>query len=228
MTNDIYANDNPWATELPYNSWVNLTYEEALNRGEEEFAKTQPTEKVSIRTFPYWLHESINNCSDEVKPKSITAASAQRITASHGIILIRYRFGTEIDMVKSLRKQVWREPYPDRDIAEHQFLMKTSNQNAGYSLQESVYDIQGKCSLREWTAGAIEQELKKPLGLTESTATLLTLIASVSASTSWVPSGWKNLAIKELRYFETYLKREAGRLKTEVLKNDRGDNKITN
>jgi len=209
---------NHWDTEQPYKKLANQTFEEALSAGEDDTDKDKEIEHVSIRDFPFWLYQTLAFGSEEVQPKPISLASVQRITAKLGIVIIRNQYKDQIKTINSLRKQAWKKTYLNQDHTSHQMLLKKSNRNSDYKLQDSIYDIQSKCSIRDWTSGAITEILMRPLGLSASTATLLALVAGVATSTTWATPEWRQLAAQELKNFEDYLRKEAERLQNEVLK----------
>jgi hypothetical protein len=72
--------------------------------------------------------------------------------------------------------------------------------------------------MREWEAGAIDELLVKPLGITLANATLLTLLAGLSTSTTYVSRFWQQHSVRELQYFREYLDEEKTWLKTEIAK----------
>jgi hypothetical protein len=209
---------NHWDTEEPYKKLAKQTYEEVLSAGEDDTDKDKEIEHVSIRDFPFWLYQTLAFGSEEVQPKPISLASVQRITAKLGIVIIRDRYEKQIKTINSLRKLAWQKTYLNQDHTSHQMLLKKSNRNSDYKLQDSIYDIQSKCSIRDWTSGAITEILMRPLGLSASTATLLALVAGVATSTTWATPEWRQLAAQELKNFEDYLRKEAERLQNEVLK----------
>jgi hypothetical protein len=206
MVNSFDGN-NPWATE---NSRMPHIYEDALNAGDDEPDETNPIKQVSFQNNPFWIHQTLHYSSQMVKPR-ISISLAQRIVAKLGIIILRDRFGTEIELIDSLYKQIW-------NAGDHMFLKRGRRENE-FKLKE-IYndDPRGKCSLRMWTAGAITEVLVNPLDFSLSTATLLSLIAGISTSTSWVPAGWKQAANRELQHFQEYIEWEKARVKKEMSK----------
>ena len=135
----------------------------------------------------------------------------ERLTCKLGIACVRARFSEPIGEVAHLRSRIY-------ELTD-QILLKKSYVGSTYELQETVGTIYRKCSLREWTAGAISDTLVDSLSFPSSTSVLLVLISGISKSESWIPEGWVKLADKELDHFQQYLENEAHRLRNEVLGN---------
>lgn len=96
--------------------------------------------------------------------------------------------------------------------AGNQLSLMKSYKTGRYEPQETAATTYRKCSLRQWVAGAITDNLVDPLGLSTATAVILTLIAGISVSEKWVPQPWKKLAEKELCNFDEYLNDEIQKL----------------
>ena len=190
--------------EEAYKPLKGKTLEEVVADGESDDEKQQEKVHITLNNEPQWLLSVMINLKR--KHQNVPNVSAvERLVAKFGVVVIRERFGEPIMEVERLRKQVF-------ELINQFFLKKTYREGSTYQLEETVGTTYRRCSLREWTAGAINDNLCDPLGLSSSTAVSLTLIAGISKSQTWVPRGWVQLANKELTHFEDYLQEEATRL----------------
>lgn len=204
------AGPEDFELDKAYQSLADKTLEEIIIEGESEWEKKeQELERISVNNMPQWVASVLINLKRKHHNVSSLAA-VERLTAKLGIAVIRESFGESITEVERLRKRVF-------ELINQFLLKKTYKEGSTYELEETVGTIYKKCSLREWTAGAISDNLVDPLGLSSSTAVLLTLIASISKSQNWVPRGWVQLANKELEHFGDYLEEERKRLTTRLL-----------
>lgn len=204
------AGRDDFELEDPCQPLLGKTLEEVISEGESEQEKEKPQERVSINSMPQWLAAVLVNLKK--KHRNVpSVAAVERLTAKLGVAVVREHFGPSITQVQGLRTRVY-------ELGD-QFLLKRVYRSSDYELNETVGTTYRKCSLREWTAGAISDGLVDPLGLPHSTAALMVLIAGVSRSQSWVPRAWTRLADKELDHFGRYLTGEAARLETEILGN---------
>ena len=186
------------------------TLEEVIANGESDEEKGKPLERISLNSMPQWLASGLLNLKR--KHQNVpSVASVERLTAKLGVAVVRYRFEPAIVDIQALRTRVYQ--------LGDQLLLKRVYRSGDYELSETVGTVYRKCSLREWTVGAISDGLVDPLGLPHSTAALIALIAGVSRSQTWVPRAWTQLADRELDHFGKYLAREADRLRTEILGN---------
>lgn len=183
---------------------VGKPLEEVIAEGESEWEKEQDQQRISVHTMPLWVASVLVNLKR--RHKNIpTVAAVERLTVKLGVAVIREEFGKSIAEVEPLRRQVF-------ELINQFLLRKTYRETSTYELEESVGTVYKKCSLREWTSGAISDYLVDPLGLSSSTAVSLTLIAGIAQSRTWVPRGWVELANKELAHFDEYLKEEVQKL----------------
>lgn len=198
------ASPEDFELEEAYKPLVGKTLEEVIAEGESEWEKEQDQQRISVHTMPLWVASVLVNLKR--RHKNIpTVAAVERLTAKLGVVVIREKFSESIAEVEPLRRQVF-------ELIDRFLLRKTYKETSTYELEESVGTVYRKCSLREWTAGAVSDYLVDPLGLSSSTAVSLTLIAGLSQSQTWVPRGWVELANKELVHFQEYLKEEVQKL----------------
>lgn len=201
------AGPEDFELEKGYEQLADKTWEEILQEGESAWEKEQEQERVSVRMPQYIASIFVDT---KHRDRNVpTVAAVERLTAKIGIANIRIRFHEPVLEVERLHKEILQ--------LGNQLLLKRTYRGGDYSLQEVVDTVYRKCSLRRWVAGAITDNLTDPLGLPTSTAVLITLLAGISKSESWVPRGWVELAERELDYFGNYLKGEARRLRTELL-----------
>lgn len=186
------------------------TLEEVIASGESEEEKGNPLERISANSMPQWLASVLLNLKRK-HPNVPSVASVERLTAKLGVAVVRDRFEPAIAEIQALRTRVYQ--------LGDQLLLKRVYRSGGYELSETVGTVYRKCSLREWTVGAISDGLVDPLGVPHSTAALIALIAGVSRSQTWVPRAWTQLAARELDHFGRYLTGEAARISTEILGN---------
>jgi len=207
MTNQPSRED--FELEEAYKPLVGKTLEEVIIEGESDDDKKQEKLFITLNNEPQWLLSVMVNLKR--KHQNVPNVSAvERSAAKLGITVIRELFGESIVEVEHLRKRVF--------VLINQFLLKkTYREGSTYELEETVDTTYRRCSLREWTAGAINDNLVDPLGLSSSTAVSLTLVAGVSKSQTWVPRGWVELANRELEHFQDFLKEEEKRLQTRLL-----------
>ncbi|MBA7613842.1 hypothetical protein ES703_21099 [subsurface metagenome] len=185
------------------------TLEEVISDGESDWEKEQAQERISVNNMPQWVDSALINLKRR-NNNVPSLASVERLTAKLGTAVIRERFGEPVTEVNRLRRRVF-------ELINHFLLKKTYREGSTYELEETVGTVYRKCSLREWTAGAINDNLVDPLGLSSSTAVSLTLIAGIAQSQTWIPKGWVQLANKELGHFQDYLDEEVERLTTRML-----------
>ena len=207
---DSVANREDFELEDYYRPLVGRTLEEIIVDGESDEEKGKPPERISVSSMPQWLASVLVN----LKRKHLnvpSVAAVERLTTKLGIAVVRDRFGPSITEIQGLRTRVF-------ELGD-QVLLKRVSRSRDYELHETVGTTYRKCSLREWTAGALSDSLSDPLGLPHSTAALIALIAGVSRSQTWVPRAWTQLAHRELDHFGRYLTGEAARLRTEILGN---------
>lgn len=207
--NEHRAGPEDFELDKGYEQLADKTWEETLQEGESAWEKEpeQEQERVSVRMPQYMASIFIDT---KRRDRNVpTVAAVERLTAKIGIAIVRMRFHEQVLEVERLHKEILQ--------LGNQFLLKRTYRGGDYSLQEVVDTVYRKCSLRRWVAGAITDNLTDPLGLPTSTAVLITLLAGISRSESWVPKKWIELAERELDYFGTYLKGEARRLRTELL-----------
>jgi len=191
-----------------YKPLVGKTLEGVIIDGESEEDKNQEKVYITLNNEPQWLLSVLVNLKR--KHQNVPNVSAvERLVAKLGITVIRERFGETIMEVEQLRRQVF-------ELINQFFLKKTYREGSTYQLEETVGTTYRRCSLREWIAGAINDNLVDPLGLSSSTAVSLTLIAGVSKSETWVPRGWVQLANKELAHFQDFLEEEVTRLRKRI------------
>ena len=195
--------------EVGYQHLASRTLEEVLTEGESEAEKSASPEYITINSMPQWIAAVMTNLKK--KQRGLNVATIERLTCKLGVACVRARFSEPIGEVAHLRARIY-------ELTD-QILLKKSYVGNTYELQETVGTIYRKCSLREWTAGAISDTLVDSLSFPASTAVLLVLISGISKSESWVPEGWVKLADKELDHFQQYLENEAHRLRNEVLGN---------
>lgn len=207
MTNQ--PNREDFELEEAYVPLIGKTLEEVIIDGESDDEKQQEKVYITLNNEPQWLLSVLVNLKR--KHQNVPNVSAvERLAAKLGVAVIRERFGESITEVDGLRKRVF--------ALVNQFLLKkTYREGSTYQLEETVGTIYRRCSLREWAAGAINDSLVDPLGLSSSTAVSLTLIAGISKSQTWVPRGWIELADKELTHFGDYLEEEQKRLEARLL-----------
>lgn len=203
------ASPKDFELEKGYQPLVGKTLEEVITDGESDEEKNQEKGYITLNNEPQWLLSVLVNLKR--KHQNVpNVSSVERLAAKLGVVEIRERFGESIVEVDGLRKRVF--------ALVNQFLLKkTYREGSAYQLEETVGTTYRRCSVREWTAGAINDNLVDPLGLSSSTAVSLTLIAGVSKSQTWVPRGWVGLADKELAHFGDYLAEEEKRLQTRLL-----------
>lgn len=191
-----------------YKPLVGKTLEEVIAEGESDDDKKQEKVYITLNNEPQWLLSVLVNLKR--KHKNVPNVSAvERLVAKLGVAVIRERFGEPIMEVEHLRKLVF-------ELINQFFLKKTYREGNTYQLEETVGTTYRRCSVREWIAGAINDNLVDPLGLSSSTAVCLTLIAGVSKSETWVPQGWVRLADKELTHFQDFLEEEVTRLRKRI------------
>jgi len=207
--NQEHASKEDFELEKGYLPLKGRTLEEVIAEGESDDDKKQEKVYVTLNNEPQWLLSVMVNLKR--KHQNVPNVSAvERLAAKLGVAVIRERFGESVSEVERLRKRVF--------ALVNQFLLKkTYREGSTYQLEETVGTTYRRCSLREWTAGAVNDNLIDPLGLTSSTAVSLVLIAGISRSQTWVPKGWVELADKELAHFGHYLEEEAKRLETRLL-----------
>ena len=205
---DSVASRDDFELEDSYRPLLGRTLEEVIGDGESEEEKGKPPERISLNSMPQWIASVMVNLKR--KHHNVpSVAAVERLTAKLGVAVVRDRFGPSITEIQVLRTRVY-------ELGD-QFLLKRVYRSRDYELHETVDTAYRKCSLREWTAGALSDSLSDPLGLPHSTAALIALIAGVSQSQTWVPRAWTQLANRELDHFGRYLTGEAARLKTEIL-----------
>ncbi|MBA7707682.1 hypothetical protein ES703_116558 [subsurface metagenome] len=192
-----------------YKPLVGKTLEEVIAEGESDDDKKQEKVYITLNNEAQWLLAVMVNLKR--KHQNVpNVSTVERLVAKLGVAVIRERFGEQIIEIERLRKRVF--------ALINQFLLKkTYREGSTYQLEETVGTTYRRCSLREWTAGAINDNLVDPLGLSSSTAVSLTLIAGISRSQTWVPRGWVELADKELAHFGDYLEEEEKRLEARLL-----------
>ena len=203
------ASPEDFELDKEYKPLMGKTLEEIIGEGESDWEKEQAQERISINNLPQWVNSaliSLKRKNDNVP----SLASVERLAAKLGTAVIRERFGETIDEIKHLRRRVF-------ELINQFLLRKTYQEGSTYQLEETVGTVYRKCSLREWTAGAINDNLVDPLGFSSSTAVSLTLIAGIAQSQVWIPKGWVQLANKELEHFQDYLEEETKRLTTRML-----------
>jgi len=203
------AKPEDFELDKEYLPLVGKTLEQVIAEGESDWEKEQAQERISVNNMPQWVDSALINLkrrNDNVP----SLASVARLTAKLGTAVIRERYGIPIAEVNRLRRRVF-------ELINHFLLKKTYRECSAYELEETVGTVYRKCSLREWTAGAINDNLVDPLGLSSSTAVSLTLIAGLAQSQTWIPKGWTQLANKELGHFQAYLDEEIKRLTTRML-----------
>jgi len=132
-----------------------------------------------------------------------STAAVERFVSKLGIAVIRKEQSESIEKVEQLRQDIFQ-------LGNHVPLVRLYQGH--FQLKETVGVVYRQCSCREWVAGAISDNIADSLGLSLSTATLLTLVAGISKSTNWVPRSWVGVAEKELNHFATYLSDEIKRL----------------
>lgn len=202
------ASREDFELDKEYKPLIGKTLEEVIADGESDDDKKQEKVYVTLNSEPQWLLSVLVNLKR--KHENVPNVSAvERLVAKLGVADIRERFGESITEIEHLRRQVF-------ELVNQFFLKKTYREGSTYQLEETVGTTYRRCSLREWTAGAINDNLVDPLGLSSSTAVSLTLIAGVSKSQTWVPRGWVQLADKELAHFGDYLQEEVTRLKKRI------------
>jgi len=202
------ASREDFELEKAYMPLVGKTLEEVIGEGETDDDKKQEKVYVTLNNEPQWLLSVMVNLKR--KHQNVPNVSAvERLVAKLGVVVIRERFGEPIMEVERLRKQVF-------ELINQFFLKKTYREGSGYQPEETVGTTYRRCSLREWTTGAINDNLVDPLGLSSSTAVSLTLIAGISKSQTWIPRGWVQLADKELAHFQDYLEEEVTRLRKRI------------
>jgi len=203
------AGPEDFELEEAYRPLVGKTLEEVITDGESDWEKEQAQERISVNNMPQWVDSALINLKR--KNNNVPSlAAVERLTAKLGTAVIRERFGESIAEVKHLRRRVF-------ELINHFLLKKTYREGSTYELEETVGTVYRKCSLREWAAGAINDNLVDPIGLTSSTAVSLPLIAGIAQSQVWNPKGWTQLANKELEHFQDYLEEETKRLTTRML-----------
>jgi hypothetical protein len=203
------ASRNDFELDDPYQQLATKTLEEVIMNGESEAEKKISPEHISINKMPQWVNSVMINLKKE--NHGLNVATVERLTCKLGIACVREQFGEPIGEVAHLRSRIYK--------LTDQMLLQKSYHGSSYELQETVGFVYRKCSLREWTAGAISDQLVDPLNLSNSCAVLLVLISGISKSETVVPRGWVNLANKELEYFHRYLENETHRLRTDILGN---------
>jgi hypothetical protein len=201
------ASREDFEMQEPYEQLACRTLEEVIAEGESDTEKKTPPEHITVNNMPQWIAAVMTNLKK--KKRNLSVAAAERTTAKLGIAVVRERFSEPIGNVSHLRGRVY-------ELTD-QLLLKKSYRGGAYELQETVGTVYRKVSLREWTAGAISDQLIDPIGLSSSTALLLVMVAGISKSETWVPRGWVKLADKELEHFQRFLEEEAKRLQKEVL-----------
>ncbi len=207
--NQEHASKEDFELDEAHKPLVGKTLEQVIADGESDWEKEQTQERISVNHMPQWVDSALINLKR--KDNNVPSlASVERLTAKLGTAVIRERFGEPIAEVKHLRGRVF-------ELINHFLLKKTYREGSAYELEETVGTVYRKCSLREWTAGAINDNLVDPLGLSSSTAVSLTLIAGIAQSQTWIPKGWTQLANKELEHFQDYLDEEIKRLTTRML-----------
>ncbi|MBA7708169.1 hypothetical protein ES703_117061 [subsurface metagenome] len=203
------AKPEDFELDKEYLPLMGKSLEQVIAEGESDWEKEQAQERISVNNMPQWVDSALINLKR--KDNNVPSlASVGRLTAKLGTAVIRERFDEPITEVKRLRRRVF-------ELINHFLLKKTYREGSTYELEETVGTVYKKCSLREWTAGAINDNLVDPLGLSSSTAVSLTLIAGISKSQTWVPKGWVQLANKELGHFGDYLDEEIKKLTTRML-----------
>lgn len=203
------AKPEDFELDKEYLPLVGKTLEQVIAEGESDWEKEQAQERISVNHMPQWVDSALINLKR--KNNNVPSlAAVERLTAKLGTAVIRERFGEPIAEVKHLRRRVF-------ELINHFLLKKTYREGSAYELEETVGTVYRKCSLREWTAGAINDNLVDPLGLSSSIAVSLTLIAGIAQSQTWIPKGWVQLANKELGHFQDYLDEEIKRLTTRML-----------
>jgi hypothetical protein len=201
---DHQASREDFELEEAYKPLVGKTLEEVITEGESDWEKDQPQEHITLNSAPQWLVSALTSLKR--KHTNVPSVSAvERLTAKLGIVIIREKQGQLIHEVEELRKQIFQ--------LGNQIQLMKAYRGSQYELGESVAAIYRRCALREWVAGAITDNLVDSLGFPFSKAVLVTLIAGISTSDSWLPRSWVKLAAKELGYFQRYLEDEATRLK---------------
>jgi len=198
------ASREDFELEEAYQPLIGKSLEEVIADGESDWEKEQDQQRISVHTMPLWVASVLVNLKRRHKNVP-TVAAVERLTAKLGVAVIREKFSESIAEVEPLRRQVF-------ELINQFLLRKTYKETSAYELEETVGTVYKKCSLREWTAGAISDYLVDPLGLSTSSAVSLTLIAGIAQSQTWVPRGWVELANKELAHFEEYLKEEVQKL----------------
>lgn len=197
---DHQAGPEDFELERAYQPLIGKSLEEIITDGESEWELQQDKDWVTLNSQPQWIHSVIINLKK--RHKNVPAASAvERLVLKLGIAVIREGFSETIRRVEALRQKIFTNG--------NQVSLMKSYKTATYQLQETVATTYRKCSIRKWIGGAITDSLVDPLGLSTSTAVVLTLMAGISASESWVPKQWVNLALKELGNFSEYLDNEA-------------------
>lgn len=198
--NQAHASKEDFELEEAYKPLMGKTLEEVIIDGESEWELQQEKDWVTLNNQPQWLHSII--ISLKRRHQNIPTASAvERLVLKLGIAVIRKRFSEAIKHVEMLRQKVLTNG--------NQVSLMKSYRTATYQPQETVATIYRKCSIRKWIGGAITDNLVDPLGLSNCTAVVLTLMAGISMSERWIPEQWKNLALKELVNFSEYLDDEA-------------------
>jgi hypothetical protein len=181
------------------------TLEEVIADGESEWEQQQEKDWVTLNNEPQWLHSVIVRGLKGKHKNVPTASAAERLVLKRGIAAIRERFEGKIREIERLWSRIFN--------AGNQLSLMKSYKTTAYEPQETAATTYRKCSARRWVAGAINDNLVDPLGLSTTTAVIVTLIAGVSVSEKWVPEPWKRLAEKELRNFEEYLDAEIQKLR---------------
>lgn len=201
---DQQASREDYELDEAYQPLVGKSLEQIITEGEADNEKQQEKVYITLNNEPQWLLSVLVNLKR--KHKNVPNVSAvERLAAKLGIAIIREHFNQPITEVERLRRQVF-------EMVNQISLKKIYREGNAYQLQETAGTTYRRCSLREWVIGCISDSLIDPLGLSSSTAVLLTLIAGISKSQTWVPRGWVQLAEKELAHFQDYLEEEVTRL----------------
>lgn len=202
------ASPEDFELDKEYKPLMGKTLEEVVADGESDDDKKQEKVYVTLNSEPQWLLSVLVNLKRKHQ-NAPNVSAVERLVAKLGVAVIRERFDESITEVEYLRRQVF-------ELINQFFLKKTYREGSTYQLEETVGTTYRRCSMREWTAGAVNDNLVDPLGLSSSTAVSLTLIAGISKSQAWVPRGWIQLADKELTHFADYLEEEVVRLRKRI------------
>ena len=205
------ASRDDFVQDKGYEEIAKKTLEQIFGDGESEKDQLQDRVSATVNNLALWVAEVLINLKH--MDKNIpNVPTAERLVTKLGIVVIRNKYGKAIAEIELQRKKIF-------NLGD-QRLLKKADRSSDFEFFETFSTVYRKCSLREWTLGAINDLLVDSLNLHTSTAVELALIAGISILMEWVPRVWVELAEKELKNFEKYLKSQQRRLKIDVLEDE--------